>query len=71
MMTMNGQEVDLSGLPQAVQNTVHAWLRLQAMAQDRVQHPTLGAEMREAVACVERDMWKEAAQRLGSGEKAE
>lgn len=65
MNPMSEKDFDISSLPQSVQNTISAWSRLSAMAQDRTNYPTLGAEMREAIAYTERDLWKKAAEQLG------
>lgn len=63
MSTMN-EEVDPTALPQSVQNTLGAWTWLNQMAEDKTAHPTLAAEIREAKAYMERDLWKQAAEQL-------
>lgn len=57
----NMEELD----PQAIRNTLNTWHWLTVMAQDKANHPTLAAEIREAKAYMERDLWKKAAEQLG------
>ena len=54
----------LKSAPQEVRDIVAKWGRLEAMSKDTSTYPTLAAEMREANAYNERDMWRAAVDRL-------
>lgn len=62
------EEVDIDQLPYAVQNTIHEHTLLTEMAKDRLNHPQLASDMREARLMRESYTWQTTAERFANKE---